>query len=80
MCTNNQCDSETHFLLNCNYYKEFRNELILKGPRQYPLFIYASETVKLNILMENEHIRDTAKYIYKAFIKRKNALYNLTVS
>ncbi len=37
------------------------------------------QNLKLEILMENEHIKATTNVIYKAFIKRGNALYNVTI-
>jgi len=69
-CDLNTVEDETHFLINCPFYNEFRLTL-LSGVVLTDL----SDSRKLSYLL-NEYPRKTAKFIVKAYIKRRNTIYN----
>ncbi len=75
LCEDNVCESESHFLLHCKFYNDLRSTLLLKVQVEFPLFVYIEDEPKMNILMSDNYIKETAKYIHKAFHKRRENLY-----
>ena len=73
ICSINSIESETHFLLHCNHYADFRQTLFSYAERTE-----GSQTLtdieKANVLMSS-YPGQTAKYILNAFNKRKQFFY-----
>jgi len=68
---NNISENELHFLLECQFYNELRNQL-LSGLNATVLNLNNSE--KLELLL-SEYPRKTARYLVQSLAKRKNQLY-----
>ena len=74
ICKNGQTEDEVHFLFNCEQYRNLRNDLLSVLAQQRDSFLLLSDQEKLKILM-NDYPRQLAKYLSKAFDKRKQYLY-----
>jgi hypothetical protein len=71
MCDSGQVENELHFLLECQFYNELRNQL-LSGLNATVLNLNNSEKFKLLL---SEYPRKTARYLVQSLAKRKNHLY-----
>jgi hypothetical protein len=71
MCDSSQVENELHFLLECQFYNELRNQL-LSGLNATVLNLNNSERLKLLL---SEYPRKTARYLVQSLAKRKNHLY-----
>ena len=71
MCDSGQVENELHFLLECQFYNEIRNQ-ILFGLNATVLNLNNSEKLKLLL---SEYPRKTARYLVQSLAKRKNHLY-----
>ena len=74
-CDSNHLEDETHFLFNCSFYTSLRIELFTQASSICPNFSTMSNTEKLNFFMSRDIVKQTAKYIFLAFSKRRRALY-----
>ena len=74
ICKNGRTEDEVHFLFNCEQYRNLRNDLLSVLAQQRDSFLLLSDQEKLKILM-NDYPRQLAKYLSKAFDKRKQYLY-----
>jgi hypothetical protein len=72
MCDSGQVENELHFLLECQFYNELRNQL-LSGLNATVLNLKNSEKLKLLL---SEYPRKTARYLLQSLAKRKNHLYS----
>ena len=70
MCDSGQVENELHFLLECQFYNELRNQL--SGFNATVLNLNNSEKLKLLL---SEYPRKTARYLVQSLAKRKNNLY-----
>lgn len=73
MCNLGLIEDEKHFLLFCPFYtccreQEYSNIILSDN------FIQMSDDDKLSFLL-NIHIRKTAKYLLRAYLKRRNAIF-----
>jgi hypothetical protein len=71
MCDSGQVENELHFLLECQFYNELRNQL-LSGLNATVLNLNNSEKLKLLL---SEYPIKTARYLVQSLAKRKNHLY-----
>ena len=71
MCDSGQVENELHFLLECQFYNELRNQL-LSGLNATVLNLNNSEKLKLLL---SEYPRKTARCLVQSLAKRKNHLY-----
>ena len=74
LCNQGCVEDETHFLLNCQCYKNLR-EYELGGFLNNVEFSYKSDDDKLSILL-NDFVRRTAKFLLRAFLYRRSILYS----
>ncbi len=75
-CNDNVLEDEIHFLLKCNFYSEYRAELMSKIICHMRDFYFMTTEQKLQTLMGQDCVKFTAEYLYKAYYKRKYAMYN----
>ena len=73
MCSKNEIESETHFLINCDFYNELRNELYSTIPSKETFLSlpHCEQLIQFLIYFP----RRTAKYILQAFTKRRQFIY-----
>lgn len=74
LCNQGCIEDETHFLLNCQCYKNLRDYelgIILNNED----FSYKSDDDKLSLLL-NDFVRRTAKFLLRAFLYRRSILYS----
>jgi len=76
-CEGNNVEDENHFMFDCDLYKNIRENFLVKISHLYPLFNSYSFGEKCKILMDENHVKDTAAFLYQIFNIRKNNLYNL---
>ena len=68
----NQIETEEHFLLQCQQYAVFRNELFFKITNLLPSFLTLEENEKLSCLLKNEKLINLlGTYLLKTFNCRK---------
>ena len=73
-CDRNEVENETHFLLNCDFYNNIRQSVFYEQFDD-PEFAYLSSVNRLSFLIHN-HPRKLAKYLVRAYLKRKTTIYN----
>ena len=76
LCNENLVEDELHFLLYCKLYKKERKTFFAEVQRDDKNFMQKDDNVKLNILMDVGYIKQTAKFLYTCFSKRRSVLYN----
>ena len=74
-CDSNHLEDETHFLFHCSFYNNLRIELFTQATSMCLDFPNMSNTEKLYFLMSRDIVKQTAKYIFLAFSKRRLTLY-----
>ena len=72
-CDSSQIESETHFVVTCDFYTRIRSD-IFGELFDTGAFVQLSLNNKLGYLMMN-HVRKLAKFIVKAYVVRRRALY-----
>jgi hypothetical protein len=75
-CNDDLVESESHFLLYCSFYYDLRYDLFVKVREVYFNFDILGEEEKIQMLMSDEIIKMSSKYIFEAFEKRQNTLYH----
>ena len=75
-CQDDVLEDELHFLLRCNYYNELRSYLIAEVICKYPDFYFKDDVSKIQLLMNSDLVKHTAEFLYKAYNKRKYAMYH----
>ncbi len=74
-CNDNVLENETHFLLHCNFYNEYRGHLMSEIIKTVDNYYFMSTEEKLCTLLNPECIKFTAEFLYKAYFRRKFSLY-----
>ena len=74
-CNENVIEDESHFLLYCPVYDEFRNSLFSKAFDNNENFVNMSNSMKFKLLMSRDMIRFTAEFLHKAYEKRRSLTY-----
>ena len=82
LCNRNETEDEIHFLFSCPLYKDERNLLFSKVNAEHLRDSCVSHHGQLNILKNImcNHPRQLAKYISKAFEKRRSNIYKTDVN
>ncbi len=78
MCEENAIETESHFLLYCSKYNQLRYQFVstLNGLfTLYPNLYYSDDEFKLIVLMSNEYVKSTAKFIWECFNIRRSNMY-----
>ncbi len=78
MCEENVIENESHFLLYCSKYNELRNQYFTNLNSLftlYPKFDYSDDDFKLTVLMSNDYVKSTAKFIWECFNIRCRNMY-----
>ena len=76
MCTENCIEDETHFLLSCQKYNNIRTDVFGEIVTRDE-FNSLNDVEKIEYLFTN-CVRKVAKYLIKAFLMRRDALYRHT--
>ena len=74
LCDSQEVENECHFVLKCQLYNAARTTC-LGTLMSNDEFVNLSDTGKITYLMQN-HVRQLAKYIVKAYTLRRNTLYS----
>ena len=74
-CNHDVLEDEMHFLLNCPFYADLRNNLILKAIEKEQNYYFLETVDKLKLFMSRELVKYTAKFLYESFQRRRAALY-----
>ena len=72
-CNTQSVEDEKHFLLHCGLYNNIR-EIVFQDILHTDIFINFSSDEKLIYLLQT-YPRKTAKYLVKAYLKRRNVIY-----
>ncbi len=78
MCEENIIKTESNFVLYCSKYDQLRYQYFtnLNGVfTLYPNFDYIDDDFKLTILVSNEYVKSTAKFIWEYFNIRCRNMY-----
>ena len=75
ICNNGEVEDEKHFLMKCEIYSDLRQSLFDKCKLKNNRFDTLSELDQF-IYIVNGQERDLADYIYLAWDRRRNCLYN----
>ena len=75
LCENGVLEDECHFLLECEVYRDLRAQLLSKVITLAPEYCFLSNTEKLSLLLSDTHIKDTAKFLYEAYYRRRRCIY-----
>ena len=73
MCETDSVEDETHFLINCDFYRNIRLEIFVEQLNDAN-FSQLSDHHKMGYLMNN-HPRKCAKFIVKGYRMRRSAMY-----
>ena len=71
----NDVENEIHFLFQCDYYADLRQSYYQKVDARSPGFRILNYSDKFNVIMQQDIVRDTAKYVYECFQRRQHGLY-----
>jgi len=74
LCTLNVTEDESHFIFECPFYNEYREDFFLHVTNSRNDYVYLCYEDQLSVLF-TEYPRKFAKFISMCFRKRKNALY-----
>ena len=74
-CSQDCIESEIHFMLFCDRYNLLRYKLFNDVRKKCNLFDYLEPEIKVRVLMSEEFVKFTAKFIHDAFILRKDLTY-----
>ena len=74
LCNDSTIEDEKHFVLNCSFYRDIRNQLLnsIDLPADWNTYC---ETQKLKFLL-NVQTRKIAKYLVKAYCLRRRHIYS----
>lgn len=75
LCQNGEVETECHFLFNCIILSNIRREFYSKIIEKYPGFITENNERKLKVIMKNNVINHTARFIKMAFELRNSFIY-----
>ncbi len=74
LCTEGLVEDEYHFLFVCPLYEDLREDMFSEITNICPEFVYLEYAEQLNLLFK-EFCRKVAKYIKRAYERRKSVLY-----
>jgi len=63
----NEVESELHFLIDCNVYRNTRNDFFNSIEREKPFFRYLQKEDKFSYLLTNANQKQVAEYVYNIF-------------
>ena len=63
----NSIESEVHFLIECNTYNVLRKEIQREVVQNKPNFEYYTPTEKFELLLSEENVHSTSKFIHNCF-------------
>ena len=75
MCNNGAVEDETHFVFECETYRQEREAFLQNIHTNAPEFSLLSTNEKWKILMTDEYVNKTAQYVYNIYDRRQNILY-----
>ena len=75
-CENDAVEDECHFLFKCQLYDDLREEFLSQIRETDINFDQKNECEKLQVLMSDDLVKSTAKFLYNCFYKRRHILYN----
>ena len=75
LCDVNAVESETHFLFHCAKYNDLRDSFYNQMTNTNPDFQTLTDDAKLKIIMSDEIICKTAKFIHDCFELRRTFMY-----
>ena len=71
-CDGSHIETETHFLLHCDFYTDIRRDLYSKANQVCEYFSYMNDTERMIFLMNDTHIiNHVAKSLHTMFSRRK---------
>ena len=77
-CDSSHIETETHFLLHCDFYTDIRRALFSKANQVCGYFNNMNDTERMIFLMNDTHIiNHVAKSLHTMFSRRKSHLSNL---
>ena len=77
-CDSSHIETETHFLLHCDFYTDIRRDLFSRANQVCGYFNNMNDTERMIFLMNNTHIiNHVAKSLHTMFSRRKSHLSNL---
>ena len=74
LCLTGAIEDEHHFLFTCPLYEDIREDLFSNVTNSNPEFVYFEYNEQLKTLFNN-HCRKLAKFVKKAYERRKSVLY-----
>ncbi len=74
LCNAGEIEDQIHFLFHCDYYKNIREEFLVKASNCIPRWDHLSDVDKLSILFQNM-TRSLGKFVKNIFIARRNKLF-----
>ena len=75
-CDQNLLESEYHFVIHCDAYRDTRTEFFQEVVNNTDLPVYGSEPVIMRTLLDESVIRITGRYLERMFLERKNLIFN----
>ncbi len=78
MCEENVIETESHFFLYCNKYNQLRDQFFSNLNSLLTLyhnFYYSDDDFKFIVLMSNECVKSTAKFILGIFNIKHRKMY-----
>ena len=76
VCDTFSIEDESHFLFHCSFYNDLRQIFYQKISETYPLFTQKNDSEKLKLLMNENVVKITARFISDCYSKRQNAIFN----
>ncbi len=75
LCHSNLVEDENHFLFQCHFYHNLRDQYFQKVKDLYLEFGEMNNNFKLKYLISEMLVKDTSEYIYFCHCKRRNFIY-----
>jgi len=76
LCESNTLEDEEHFLFQCDFYNDVRDEFMTKVNNMYANFNNLSFGEKCQLIMSVDLVKETAAVLYNMYLKRRNKMYN----
>ena len=75
LCDLGVVESELHFLFKCPINHNLRQEFINTVKNSYPDVARLPDTSKFQVIKNSDVVKDTARYVYSALMRRHDCLY-----
>ncbi len=75
LCNANAIENEEHFLFSCSFYDELRESFFTDITQDNIYFDTLTINDKFKVLMCENNVKRTAKFLYNAFQRRRNTLF-----